>query len=78
MSAVTRTGSKGNPGFSVETATIRPARHPKTAQSPRNPKCGKFVKLSVCGTEVLSLIPRYLQTNLPKDIWQVYPPELIF
>jgi hypothetical protein len=40
--------------------------------------CGKLVKLSPHGTEVLSLTPRHLQANLPKDIWQVLSPDLVF
>ena len=60
----------------IDLATMTEAQRKKLP--PQTPKCGKFVKLSVHGTEVSSLTPNHLLPNLPKDIWQIYSSDLVF
>jgi hypothetical protein len=49
-----------------------------SSDSSHPPKCGKFVKLSAHGTEVLSLIPLHLHLYTLKDIWPVFDLNLVF
>jgi len=44
----------------------------------QTPECGKFVKLFVHGTEVLSLIPHHFHHNVLKEFWPIYSLDLVF
>jgi hypothetical protein len=55
-----------------------PTRRPSLGDPTLTTKCGKLVKLSAHGTEVLSLIPLHLHPYTLKEFWRFFYLNLIF
>jgi hypothetical protein len=62
----------------LDNASPLDADCPSDGQTLARAPCGKFVKLFVHGTEVLSLIPHHFHHNVLKEFWPIYSLDLVF